>query len=149
MVKALVLEVCSLQGPMFNISWVQTIPWGHIPWWKANDYPILCRETSKGAVHETDVYFAGMGLKGSALQRFPDIKKKKKNSVGLFGKTIFAAWLHGQGIFFLVVESSSLFMYNMLLSWINRLLYFVAQWTLSPIWHHQLFEARIIGWHPL
>jgi hypothetical protein len=30
-VKALVLEVCSLQGPKFNTSWVQTIPWGHTP----------------------------------------------------------------------------------------------------------------------
>jgi hypothetical protein len=30
-VKALVLEVCSLQGLRFNTSWVQTIPWGHNP----------------------------------------------------------------------------------------------------------------------
>jgi hypothetical protein len=30
--KALVLRVCSLQGPRFNFSWVQTIPWGHTPW---------------------------------------------------------------------------------------------------------------------
>lgn len=47
----------------------------------------------------------------------------------------------GKAYFFHVVESSSLFLYNMLLSWINRLLYFVAQLTLSPVWHHQLFEA--------
>ena len=28
----LVLKVCSLQGPKFNTSWVQTIAWGHTPW---------------------------------------------------------------------------------------------------------------------
>ena len=38
---------------------------------------IPCRETSKGAVHETGVYSAGVGPKGLALERFPDIKKKK------------------------------------------------------------------------
>jgi hypothetical protein len=31
-------------------------------------------------VHGTEVYSAGMGLKGHALERFLDIKKKKKNS---------------------------------------------------------------------
>jgi hypothetical protein len=29
--KALVLKVCSLQGPRFNSSWVQTIPWATPP----------------------------------------------------------------------------------------------------------------------
>ncbi len=38
-VKPLVLEVSSFQGPRFNTSWVQTIPWGHIPWRKANNLP--------------------------------------------------------------------------------------------------------------
>jgi hypothetical protein len=28
-VKALVLRVCSLQGPRFNTSWVQIVPWGY------------------------------------------------------------------------------------------------------------------------
>jgi hypothetical protein len=29
-------------------------------------------------VHGTEVYSTGVGLKGPALERFPDIKKKKK-----------------------------------------------------------------------
>jgi hypothetical protein len=37
-------------------------------------------ETSKGAVHGTEVYSAGVGPKGSALERLPNIKiKKNKN----------------------------------------------------------------------
>jgi hypothetical protein len=66
-VKALVLEVYSFQGPRFNTSRVQTIPWGHIPSEKPAIYPIPCRETSKGVVHGTKVYSVGMGLKGPAL----------------------------------------------------------------------------------
>jgi hypothetical protein len=31
-------------------------------------------ETSESAVHGTRVYFAGVGPKGPALERFPDIK---------------------------------------------------------------------------
>jgi hypothetical protein len=38
-------------------------------------------ETFKGAVHRTEVYFAGMGSKDPALERFPNIKKKKKHYV--------------------------------------------------------------------
>jgi hypothetical protein len=30
-------------------------------------------------VHETGVYSVGVGSKGPALERFPNIKKKKKN----------------------------------------------------------------------
>jgi hypothetical protein len=34
-------------------------------------------------VHGTEVYSAGVGPKGLALERFPDIKKKKKK-IGIF-----------------------------------------------------------------
>ena len=30
-------------------------------------------------MHGTGVYFAGVGLKGPALERFPDIKKKEED----------------------------------------------------------------------
>ena len=42
---------------------------------------VLCRETSEGTVHGTGVYFAGVGPKGLALERFPDIKKEKKKEI--------------------------------------------------------------------
>jgi hypothetical protein len=32
-------------------------------------------------VHGTGVYYAGVGPKGPALERFPDIKKKKKKNI--------------------------------------------------------------------
>jgi hypothetical protein len=35
-------------------------------------------KTSKGTVHGTRVYSAGVGPKGPALERFPDIKNLKK-----------------------------------------------------------------------
>ena len=41
-------------------------------------WPVLCRKTSEDAVHETEVYFVGVGPKSPALERFPNIKKKKK-----------------------------------------------------------------------
>jgi hypothetical protein len=39
-------------------------------------------ETSEGAVHGTGVYSAGVGPKGPALERFPDIKNKKNKKKG-------------------------------------------------------------------
>jgi hypothetical protein len=47
-VKALVLKVCSLQGPRFNTSWMQSIPWGHTPGEKPAIYHDLFKETSEG-----------------------------------------------------------------------------------------------------
>jgi hypothetical protein len=34
-------------------------------------------------VYGTRVYLAWVGPKGLAMERFPDIKKKKKNAIGL------------------------------------------------------------------
>jgi hypothetical protein len=76
-VKPLVLEVCSLQGPRFNTSWVQTIPWGHTPGEKPAIYPDPCRETSEGAVHGSH------GISQGA-QAGPDTQGYKKN---LFDQT--------------------------------------------------------------
>jgi hypothetical protein len=35
--------------------------------------------SSKGAVHETGIYSAGVGPNGPTLERFPDLKKNGKN----------------------------------------------------------------------
>jgi hypothetical protein len=53
---------------------VQIPPWGKKP----AIFSDPCKETSIGAVHKSEVYSAGVGLKGPTLLRLPIIKKINK-----------------------------------------------------------------------
>ena len=75
-VKALVLKVCSLQGPRFNTSWVQTILGATPPGEKPATYLDPCRETSEGVVHG----FRGINRGVRKLARTPKVIKKKKKT---------------------------------------------------------------------
>ena len=46
----LVLEEYPIQSLRFNIFWVHTINWGHIPCERSAIYPNTCRDTFKDAV---------------------------------------------------------------------------------------------------